>query len=84
MAEATAAFEVASEQVIILRKEWQAAKALYEVNVLKLTMLTKKINMRKLELKKAAGTAKKAQLRWKMLAQRRAEREAQNIIHSAE
>ena len=84
MAEATAAYNVAKEQVTILKVEWEKTVKVYDANVIKLSMLRKDIEMRKFELKKAGDTAKKAQLRWKMLAQKRAEREAENIIHSAE
>lgn len=37
MAAATAAFEEAQAQVLILREEWQAAIKVHEVNVMKLT-----------------------------------------------
>jgi len=84
MAAATAAFETAQQQVLILREEWQAAIKVHEVNVMKLTVLRKDIEQRKFVLKKAEDTAKKAQMRWKMLAAKRASKEAENIIHSAE
>ena len=84
MARVTAAFETAQAEVLRLKAEWEKAVKVHEANVLKLSKLKLDIEQRRLVLKKAEETAKKAQLRWKMLAAKRASKEAENIIHSAE